>query len=210
MISIVDYGLANLHSVGKAVEFLGSEFRIIDSPEQISSAEKIILPGVGSFGKAMSNLEKKGIDEALRAFAETGRPFLGICLGMQLLLESSQESRGVRGLGVIKGEIKRFNDACFPVVEKIPNINWMNVDLSENGNREKSCFSRIAKDDFFYFVHSYVAAPEDPGNVLATAKYGEARFVAAIGDSNVVGTQFHPEKSGEAGLKILDDFLKSD
>ncbi len=188
MIGIVDYGAGNLLSVAKAFEFLNFDVKIIQKASDFQKVSKVIIPGVGSFGNAMKNINNSGFVEPVLNWNSKGDPLLGICLGMQILLDSSEESPGVRGLGLIPGFSRKFKNG------KVPNIGWL-----ETFSAKKD------KKRFFYFLHSYFVIPEDSSVVTSTAVYGET-FAASIENENLCGVQFHPEKSGEDGLKILKEW----
>jgi len=199
MIAIIDYGAGNLHSVKNALDFLGYESEVTADCDKILSADKVILPGVGSFGDAMGQMRKSGLDETVKKAAISGKPFLGICLGLQLLFEESGESPGVPGLGIIPGKvvkIKKYDDI------KIPHMGWNSLILPKE--------SRILKDlgdkVFVYFVHSYYICPKSCDVVSAYTEYGD-KLAVAVEKDNLFALQFHPEKSGEVGMKILRNFL---
>lgn len=196
MVAIIDYGAGNLHSVKNALDFLGAESEITGDREKIEKASHIILPGVGAFGDAMKSMEKSGLIETVKKAADGTKPFLGICLGLQLLFESSEESPGVEGLGIFKGSVVKIPDRGL----KIPHMGWNNISLTKK--------SRILPDNepFVYFVHSYYIQPADKNVVLARTEYGEVLDIA-VERGNVFATQFHPEKSGDAGMEILRRFL---
>ena len=196
MVAIIDYGAGNLHSVKNALDSLGAASEITGDGDKILAADHVILPGVGSFGDAMDNLRASGLIDIVKKAADGSRPFLGICLGLHLLFESSEESPGAEGLGIFKGTIKRIPDCGL----KIPHMGWNNITLAKP--------SRILPDDkpFLYFVHSYYTQADDPSLVSAYTEYG-ARLSIAVEDGNVFAVQFHPEKSGDAGLGILKRFL---
>ena len=196
MVAIIDYGAGNLHSVKNALDFLGAESEITGDREKIEKASHIILPGVGAFGDAMKSMEKSGLIETVKKAADGTKPFLGICLGLQLLFESSEESPGVEGLGIFKGSVVKIPDRGL----KIPHMGWNNISLTKK--------SRILPDNepFVYFVHSYYIQPTDKDVVSARTEYGEVLDIA-VERVNVFATQFHPEKSGDAGMEILRRFL---
>lgn len=196
MVAIIDYGAGNLHSVKNALDFLGAESEITGDREKIEKASHIILPGVGAFGDAMKSMEKSGLIETVKKAADGTKPFLGICLGLQLLFESSEESPGVEGLGIFKGSVVKIPDRGL----KIPHMGWNNISLTKK--------SRILPDNepFVYFVHSYYIQPTDKDVVSARTEYGEVLDIA-VERGNVFATQFHPEKSGDAGMEILRRFL---
>lgn len=198
MIAIVDYGIGNLASVRKAFAKVGAEAKVTSSPDEIAGAEKVVLPGVGAFGKAAEHLEAHGLVGLVRQAISDGKPFLGICLGMQLLFEASEEAPGVKGLGLFKGNVKRFEG-----VPKVPQIGWNEVRQAKSS----PLFASIPESAFFYFVHSYYVVPRDSATVLAFADYG-GEYAAAVGKDNVWGVQFHPEKSQAWGLALLKNFAK--
>ncbi len=199
MLAIIDYGAGNLRSVQKACELLGATAEITSDATVIAKADHVILPGVGAFGDCMQSLHRTGLTDIVKETAKSGKPFLGICLGMQLLFESSEESPGVEGLGIFKGEIVKIpkqNDY------KIPHMGWNSLHFP----KETPLFAGLPTNPFVYFVHSYYAKPEDPSIVAASTSYcGE--LTVAIQKDNIFATQFHPEKSGDVGLTILKNFL---
>ncbi|MFZ0728372.1 MAG: imidazole glycerol phosphate synthase subunit HisF [Desulfobacterales bacterium] len=200
MITLLDYGAGNVRSVINAIESLGETVKIVSAAGDILAAEKLVFPGVGAFGNMMRILHGKGLVEPLKAYLGSNRPFLGICLGLQALFDSSEEAPGCLGLGVIPGEVKRFTHAL-----AVPHIGWNGLTILQ----PSKIFDSLAGDEKFYFVHSYYVAPQDPALVLATTDYGD-RFVSAIQKGNIIATQFHPEKSGRAGLCLLKNFLSTD
>ena len=198
MIAIIDYGAGNLHSVKNALDFLGADSIGTGSREEILNADKIILPGVGAFGDAMKCLEESGLVETVKEVAKSGKPFLGICLGLHLLFEESEETPGVKGLGVFKGKVVQIPDNGSL---KIPHMGWNSIKVTKDSKILKS----IGDEPYVYFVHSYyVNADEDV--ISAYTEYGEKLDIAVERD-NVFATQFHPEKSGETGMKILKNFI---
>ncbi len=199
MIAIIDYDAGNVKSVEKAIEKLGASHVLTSDPSVIAGADACILPGVGNFGDCMDKLISRSLDDAIRSFVDFGKPFLGICVGLQLLFEESEESPGVKGLGILNGKIKRFpsSDSL-----KVPQIGWNNI-YSVKGR----LFDGIPEDSYFYFVHSYYLDATDPGIVTSKALYG-TEFDASVEKGNVFATQFHPEKSSDSGLRILANFLK--
>lgn len=198
MIAIIDYGAGNLQSVKKAFDFIGAQSVITDNPETINACDKILLPGVGSFGDAMDSMTKKGLIETVNQNALSGKPFLGICLGLQLLFEESEESPGVKGLGIFKGKIKKFSpDMGF----KIPHIGWNSLEIKQ----KNTLFKDIPENSYVYFVHSYYLHAEDENEIATVTNYG-IDFHSAVGKDNIFATQFHPEKSGDVGLQILRNF----
>ncbi len=198
MIAIIDYGAGNLQSVKKAFDFIGAESVITNDPKVILSADKILLPGVGSFGDAMDSMEKNGLVETVKECALSGKPFLGICLGLQLLFEESEESPGVKGLGIFKGKIKKFSS---DMGLKIPHIGWNSLEIKQ----KDTLFKDIPENAYVYFVHSYYLHAEDENDIATVTNYG-IDFHSAVGKNNIFATQFHPEKSGDVGLQILRNF----
>ena len=197
MIAIIDYDAGNLKSVEKALQFLGVEAKITSNAEEILGADKIILPGVGAFGDAMEKLNNSGLSEVIREAVRRKIPLLGICLGLQLLFEASEESPGVDGLSVLKGKIVRIPDK---EGFKVPHIGWNSLKI----NPESKLFAGIPDDSYVYFVHSYYLAAEEP-IVAATTDY-VVDIHAAVEKEHVFACQFHPEKSGDIGLKLLKNF----
>ncbi len=200
MIAIIDYGAGNLQSVKKALDYLGEPNLIAAKSSEIEAADALILPGVGSFGDAMQSLSDSGLLETVRAAALSDTPFLGICLGLQLLFPKSEESEGVKGLGVLPGKILKFPD---DMGLKIPQIGWNSINM----RADCPLYSGVPQNAYVYFVHSYYLQAEDPQVVAATAEYG-VTFHASVADEahRLYATQFHPEKSGAVGLRILRNF----
>jgi len=196
MIAIIDYGMGNLHSVQRAFEYVGAEVVVTAHRETIETALAVVLPGVGAFGKAMSNLEQAGLADVIRQVIVQGRPFLGICLGLQLLFEESNEMGQHRGLNVFGGQVKRLE-----VSLKVPQIGWNQIHIQ----RPSPLLEGVADGSYAYFVHSYYVAPTNPEIVLATTDY-EIDYASIVGQDNIFGIQFHPEKSQAVGLKILRNF----
>ncbi len=200
MICIVDYGMGNLRSVAKALEKVGGEVLISARPEDLKAAQKVVLPGVGAFGDASHEIRRRNLFGSLRETIQKKKPFLGVCLGMQLLFNNSEESPGVEGLGIFPGRVRRFQNQAV----KIPHMGWNQVTLKKPG---AVAFRNVPDQSFFYFVHSYYPVPEDPALIVGTAEYGGEVFPAFVGNENVWASQFHPEKSQEAGLQILRNFV---
>ena len=199
MVAIIDYDAGNIRSVEKAVRYLGKEVTVTSDPDKILAADRVILPGVGAFGDAMKRLHAMGLVEVIRQVAERGTPFLGICLGLQLLFEKSEESPGVAGLGLLQGEILRLPE--LPGL-KVPHIGWNSLKYPNPGR----LFRGIPDDSCVYFVHSYYLKAQDEGIVTATTEYGTLVH-ASVESGNLFACQFHPEKSSETGLTILENFL---
>lgn len=202
MIAMIDYDAGNIKSVEKALILLGEEPVVTRDPAVILAADKVILPGVGNFGDAMEKLHSYGLVEVIRQAAEKKIPFLGICLGLQLLFERSDEAPGVEGLGILKGEILRI-----PEQEglKIPHMGWNSLHLQNDGR----LFANIPEDTYVYFVHSYYLRAEDEEIVKATTEYSTC-IHASVEQGNIFACQFHPEKSSTWGLKILENFINLD
>lgn len=200
MIAIIDYDAGNLKSVEKALLALGEDVLVTRDREKLLAADKVILPGVGNFGDAMEKLKSYGLVPVIHELAEMGKPFLGICLGLQLLFERSDEAPGVEGLGILKGEIVRIPDG---EELKVPHIGWNSLHLQNDGR----LFRNLPEEPYVYFVHSYYLKAEDPEIVKATTEYG-VTIDASVEQGNVFACQFHPEKSSRVGLKILENFAK--
>ncbi|WP_196602968.1 imidazole glycerol phosphate synthase subunit HisH [Pectinatus frisingensis] len=197
MIAIVDYGRGNLFSVQKAFNFLGTDAVITADIEKIEKADKVVLPGVGAFGDCMNNLQAAGLVPVLQKAAKI-KPFLGICLGLQLLFETSEESPGVRGLGVFRGRIEKISATGY----KVPHMGWNNIFI-ENVN---PLLGKLPERPYVYFVHSYHAVPADPSIITSWTEYG-GKVTTSVGQKNVQAMQFHPEKSGAVGMQILQNFI---
>ena len=200
MIAIIDYDAGNIKSVEKAFAFLGKETVITRDADVILKADKVVLPGVGAFGDAMRKLREYNLVDVINDVVKAGTPLLGICLGLQLLFDSSEESEGVEGLGILKGRIVRFTEKSG---YKIPQIGWNSLDI----NPASRIFKDIPQQSYVYFVHSYYLQAEDSSVVAASCEYTD-HFHAAVEKDNVYACQFHPEKSGEIGLKILKNFAE--
>ena len=201
MIAVVDYGVGNLFSLASSLRVLGAESIVTANPAVLRQAERLILPGVGAFGDAAAKLRATGLDGVVKAVAARGTPIMGICLGMQLLLDKSLEFGEHPGLSLIPGEVRPIAEVI-PADYKIPHIGWNRLDLQ----KPHPIFKNVRPGDCVYFVHSFYGAGCGPA-LLATAEYG-AHLTAAVGRGNVVGCQFHPEKSGDVGLKILKAFCE--
>jgi len=202
MIAIVNYGMGNLRSVQKALEHLGATTHITSDPADLHAADAVVLPGVGAFGAAIQRLNDAGLIPALRRTVEAGKPFLGICLGLQLLFENSSESPGVAGLGILKGRVVGFAETPnFPL--RIPHMGWSRLRLAQP---DCPLWQGVPDGAYVYFVHSYYAVPADESLITAYCDYG-VRFACAVGAGNLYAVQFHPEKSSDTGLQILRNFL---
>lgn len=209
MIGIIDYGMGNLRSVQKAFEALGTEARILTHPQEASDVQRLVLPGVGAFADGMTHLNQAGWSGAIKDFISQGRPFLGICLGMQLLFDSSEEDavnadEPVPGLGILPGKVVRFvSPAPDGQRIKIPHMGWNQLQWSKHD----PLLAGLAQDSHVYFVHSYYIKPDDENLTTATSDYGQ-RFCATVWRDNIWATQFHPEKSQHVGLAMLRNFAK--
>ena len=201
MIAIVDYGVGNLYSLARSFDAIGADVTVTADPKELEYAEKILLPGVGAFGDAAEKLRATGLDQVVIAQANKGKPLMGICLGMQLLFDEGFEYGCHKGLGLIPGQVRPIADVI-PAELKIPHMGWNALHFT----RQSDLFRYIKDGDFVYFVHSYYAANCEDATI-ATAEYG-APLTAAVQKDNVMGCQFHPEKSGEVGLKILKAFAE--
>lgn len=200
MIGIVDYDIGNLRSVQKAFQHVGGEAVFVRTPEEIARVDALVLPGVGAFGDCVRSLAKSGMWNDVLAWAKSERPFFGICVGYQMLFESSEEAPGEKGLGVFAGEVRKFSDRH---KLKIPQIGWNTVTLRQPN---AALLEGIATGDFVYFVHSYYVQPQDKSLIALETTYGDT-FAAAIARGNLVATQFHPEKSQRAGLQMVKNFV---
>jgi len=204
LIALIDYGMGNLHSVAKALERVGGRVRAVRGPEEIAAADRIVMPGVGAFRDCMATLTARGLDAAIVERIEVGVPFLGICLGMQALMNASLEFGRHEGLGLITGEVRPFPADHPKRGFKIPHMGWN--DAQPTDEVPHPVLAHLDGRQVYY-VHSYHCAPENPAHVLAECNYGGLRFAAAIGRENLIGVQFHPEKSQRAGLALLEAFL---
>lgn len=201
MIAIIDYGVGNLFSVEKALAALGADAKITSDARTIAAADKIVLPGVGAFGDCMENLTATGLIPTIKDFVKTGKPMLGICVGLQILFEGSEESIGVAGLGLLKGKVRRIQALGL----KVPHMGWNSLTI-KSPRQPLDLFQGLSEKPYVYFVHSYHAVPQDSSIVTATTEYG-SELTAAVAKGNIQATQFHPEKSGDVGLAILKNFI---
>lgn len=204
---IVDYGVGNLFNVQRAFKILGVPSVISCNPDEIQSARRLLLPGVGAFVTGMQYLEKFNLTEAIGAFAASGRPLLGICLGMQLLMTSSEEGGHSDGLNLVKGRVIRFAESNGAGFFKIPQIGWNALQTGSGQRWKGTILEDLEPNPHMYFVHSYCVYPEDPSCRLATTAYGRDVFCSVLQKGSIFGCQFHPERSGEQGLKILQNFV---
>jgi glutamine amidotransferase len=200
-LGLIDYGSGNLRSVSKALEAAGAQVTRIEHGPITNGFDAIVLPGVGAFGDSISQLRERDLFEPLQKWLEEGRRFLGVCLGFQLLFEASEESPGVTGLSIFRGQVRKFPQGTV----KVPQIGWNSVKWTEQA---RGLYANLPPDPFFYFVHSYYPAPSDESIIAGYTEYGD-RFAAAIATKNLLATQFHPEKSQESGLLLLRQFLET-
>lgn len=200
-VTLIDYGAGNLRSVANALRAIGIEPRLAATPGELEGATHLVLPGVGSFGNCMEQLTKRDLIEPIKKWVLAGQPYLGICLGYQILFDSSEESPGVAGLGLVSGTVRRF--AQTPGL-KIPHMGWNSAVPGHPGSGN---WAGLGAEPYFYYVHSYFPIPEDPSVIAARTLYGENHFAAAIERPNLLACQFHPEKSQEAGLHLIRNFL---
>ncbi|MBW2989701.1 imidazole glycerol phosphate synthase subunit HisH [Candidatus Woesearchaeota archaeon] len=200
MIAVIDYGAGNLKSITNALDFLNAPYKVADTPSQIEKADKIIFPGVGSFGDCISSLKKKKLFSCLKKELEKGKkPYLGICLGLQVLFQSSEESPGVKGISILKGRCRKFRSKNL----KIPQIGWNSIKIKD---KSSPLFSGIRDSSYFYFVHSYYVDPEDKKIISAKTDYCIS-FTSAVRKDNIFAVQFHPERSGDIGIRLLKNFV---
>ena len=203
MIAIVDYGVGNLFSLKSSLAALGLESCVTGDAEEIKKADRIILPGVGAFGDCMKNLEDSGLIPLLKEEVAAGKPLLGICVGLQILFDGSEESPAAKGLGLIPGQVKRIQAEGL----KVPHMGWNRLHIAEP-RQSQDLFAGLEQDkEYVYFVHSYYAVPADKNVITATTNYG-GEVTAAVQCGNIFAAQFHPEKSGDVGLRIIDNFCK--
>ena len=200
-VALIDYGAGNLRSVANALKALGQEPAVVANAAQLGDATHLLLPGVGSFGDCMAQLEERGRANLIRDWVTAGRPYLGICLGYQILFDSSDESPGVAGLGLFRGKVKRFDDV--PGV-KIPHMGW---NAARPVRADLKHWSGLGETPYFYFVHSYFPVPEDDSIVASRTDYASENFASSIESGAVLACQFHPEKSQDAGLRLMGNFL---
>ncbi len=200
MIAVIDYGMGNLRSVAKALERVGAQVEVTSDPSRIRTASGVVLPGVGAFGACMQNLQERGLEPVVREVIERGTPFFGICLGMQLLFEESEEFGRVRGLGVLRGRVVRFPERKDLLV---PHMGWNQIRVCADAPHLRG----IGTGAYVYFVHSYYALPADAKVVATTTDYG-GEFASAVWSGNVFATQYHPEKSQRVGLQLLRNFVE--
>jgi len=205
-VAIIDYQLSNLCSVKAACDEVGLDARITSNIDEILNSDAAILPGVGSFGPAMHNLKKMGLDDAIKRFIKSKKHFFGVCLGLQLLFESSEEFGFNRGLGILKGKVNKFSPK---IIRKgkypVPHVGWSKIYRDKN-NWKETPLSNCRRGEYMYFVHSYYVEPQDQDVILSVSTYGEKQYCSSVKKGNIFATQFHPEKSGKKGLLIYSSF----
>lgn len=205
-VAIIDYSLGNLFSVEQALKQCGASVIITTNPEEIATADAIVLPGVGAFAEAMSYLKSNKLDLAIKNSIANGKQFLGVCLGMQLLFNSSEEFGATEGLGLIQGQIKKFKPLTTEKLH-VPQVGWNTIKEPVKGIWKDTALELIQNESFMYFVHSFYAIPENKADVLCNSTYGGITYCSAVKKNNITATQFHPEKSGETGLLIYKNWL---
>lgn len=201
---VVDYGVGNLHSVVKALRHEGADVEVSDDPAHVLRAERVLLPGVGAFGDGAAGLRARGLEDALKAFARSGRPLMGICLGMQLLMSSSEEFGHHEGLALLPGSVVRITPGG---TTKVPHVGWNRVRRPSEARWADTPLRDLPPVEAMYFVHSFAPVPTREEDIVCTTTYGESSFASAVGRDNVFGVQFHPEKSGPVGLQLLRGFI---
>ena len=201
MIAIIDYGAGNIQSVYKALKYIGADCKVTNNKDEILYSDAAILPGVGSFGDTINTMNQLGITDTVKAFTKTGKPFLGICLGLQLLFPESEESPGVKGLSIFEGTVTKIPNQSGKL--KIPHMGWNSLNIKQ----KSGIFKGIEDNAYVYFVHSFYLQAKDNDIVAATTEYG-VEIDAAVQKGNIIATQFHPEKSGDVGLKMLKNFVE--
>ena len=209
-VTVIDYGTVNLGNIVRGLERVGACVRASMDPDAVRQADRLVLPGVGAFAAGMAELSSRSLDHAVIEAAQAGTPLLGICLGMQMLLDHSEENGSHRGLGILAGNVKVIprEGVDGSKRRKVPHIGWNALQYPPNRSHwQDSCLAGIQHGEFCYFVHSYMAVPENPNHILAQCNYEGLAVTAAIGRDNVTGLQFHPERSGPHGLKILKRFI---
>lgn len=202
VVAIIDYKMGNIHSVQKALEHVGFQVKVTSSYQEIVNSSAVVLPGVGAFKDAMRNIQELNIDQAIYKIIEEGKPFLGICLGLQLLFSKSYEEGEYQGLNILKGKVVKFSKNVL-----IPHIGWNTLAINSLSDKSDSLFCNIPNQAYFYFVHSYYVEPEDKNIVITTTKY-DLDFTSTVMKNNIVAFQFHPEKSQNLGLKLLENYKK--
>jgi len=206
-IAIIDYEVGNLRSIFSAFEKVGATPKLTRDRQEILDADGVVLPGVGAYSYGMDKLKEHGLVTLIKDFAATGKPVLGICLGMQLLLSESEEFGRTEGLGLIPGSVKQLN-LLDPEVQKLPHVSWNEIQVPNGMSWDGTILEGIVSKEDMYFVHSFMAVPDDESHVLSLTSYSDSRFCSSVKNGNVYGCQFHPEKSAEEGLKIISNFIR--
>lgn len=205
-IVVLDYGMGNVKSISNAFEKIGQETLLTADPTAIANADALVLPGVGAFYSGMQNLQRFNLIESINRFVDSGKPLLGICLGMQMLFDESEEFGNTKGLGLIGGRVVRMSFEATPM--KLPHVSWNEIRPPSKGRWNNTLLEDTTDQTDMYFVHSYAAQPTNPNDILSITDYGDCTFCSAVQYKNIMGTQFHPEKSGEPGLNILRKFTE--
>ena len=206
-IAIVDYEVGNIRSIFSAFEKMGATPKLTRDRQEILNTDGVVLPGVGAYSHGMKKLKEHGLDSVIKDFAATGKPVLGICLGMQLLLSESDEFGRTEGLGLIPGSVKQLN-LLNPQVQKLPHVSWNELQVPNGMSWHETILEGIASEEDMYFVHSFMAVPESESHVLSLTSYSDSQFCSSVKNGNVYGCQFHPEKSAAEGLKIISNFIR--
>lgn len=207
VIAIIDYDVGNIRSIFAAFEKVGANPKLTRDRDEVMSADGLVLPGVGAFSHGMAKLKKYGLDDVIKDFAASNKPVLGVCLGMQILLGQSSEFGKTEGLNLIAGSVTRLqlND---PNVTKLPHVSWNELEVPEHLAWDGTILEDVVAEEDMYFVHSFMAVPDNPEHVLSTTTYSQSRFCSSVRNGNIYGCQFHPEKSGSEGLKIISNFVR--
>lgn len=206
-IAIIDYEIGNIRSIVSAFEKMGVDLKLTKCSEEILDSDGVVLPGVGAFAHGMAKLKEHALDGVIKEFAATGKPILGICLGMQLLLTESYEFGYTEGLGLIPGTVKELK-LLDPEVQKLPHVSWNELSMPAKGSWDKTILQGVMPKENMYYVHSYMAIPKDENHILSTTIYSNSEFCSSVRNNNIFGCQFHPEKSAKEGLKIISNFVR--
>ena len=206
-IAIIDYEVGNIRSIFSAFEKVGAKPKLTRDRQEIMGANGVVLPGVGAYSHGMDKLREYGLDNVVKDFAATGKPVLGICLGMQLLLSESEEFGRTEGLGLIPGSVKKLN-LLDPKVQKLPHVSWSELQVPKGMSWDGTILEGLAYDEDMYFVHSFMAVPESESHVISLTSYSDSLFCSSVKNGHVYGCQFHPEKSADEGLKIISNFIR--
>lgn len=207
IIAIIDYEVGNIRSIFSAFEKVGATPKLTRDRQEILNTDGVVLPGVGAYSHGMEKLKEHGLDLVIKDFAATGRPVLGICLGMQLLLSESDEFGLTKGIGLIPGSVRQLK-LLNPKVQKLPHVSWNELQKPNNVSWDGTIFEEVNPEENMYFVHSFAAVPENESHVLSLTNYSDSQFCSSVKNGNVYGCQFHPEKSAVEGLKIVSNFIR--